>query len=62
MREWGLSKAEVAEIITGFENRYRQGGRYDGIVYQRGAWGVICDAEDARVITIVRRCVERWEH
>lgn len=60
MLEFGLSRADVEDILEDYEQRYAShSGRF---VHQRGPWAVVAQARPGIIVTILRREVERWEH
>ena len=63
--EFGIVRADLETLLTNPQVRYESPPRRPGcqtFVYQHGEWSAIVDETDRRVVTIVRRKAERWEH
>lgn len=61
--EFGLTKAEVSDILLNYDVRYAQNNR--GVaeaVCQKGPWSIAIDEQRCTVITILRRSVKDWSH
>jgi hypothetical protein len=63
MAEFGLTPADLEPVLTDYEQRYPQTGKYAGMMmHQRGEWAMAVDPETRSIITVLRRKIERWEH
>jgi hypothetical protein len=63
--EFEITRSQLEDILLRPQVRYETTARRRGartFTYQHGEWAAIVDEVAKRVVTIVRRRVERWEH